>query len=208
MAKAGSTPRAQSRKHPAAGRLIPDLAELRSPRSEMFFLEGLMQTLPTPAKPDGGAPPNSASRALPALERTSTGLGIIPRPLDVRPERRGMMRVKRARGTRSWWGAPRPAPPARGRSAPDLPEEHPRRRMNETAPRSKFSEIGDQRDTPASVRSPSASITSEKVPNAGRADVGHTVGPSQSPTSSTMPAPVAKAGMSSSCKRSSTESSG
>ncbi len=41
----------------------------------MFFLEGLMQTLPTPAKPDGGAPPNFASRALPAPERTSTGLG-------------------------------------------------------------------------------------------------------------------------------------
>ncbi len=42
----------------------------------MFFLEGLLQTLPTPAEPDGGAAPNSALRALPAPERTSTGLGM------------------------------------------------------------------------------------------------------------------------------------
>ncbi len=55
-----------------------------------------------------------------------------------------MMRVKRARGTRSWWGAKRPAPPARGEVCTRPPRRASPTALNETAPRSKFREIGDQ----------------------------------------------------------------
>ena len=57
-----------------------------------------------------------------------------------------MMRVQRARGTRSWRGAPRPAPPARGEVCISciipLKRASPTE-LNEPAPQSKFSEIGD-----------------------------------------------------------------
>ncbi len=55
-----------------------------------------------------------------------------------------MMRVKRARGTRSWWGGPRPAPPAWGEVCIRPPRRASPTELNETAPRSKFSEIGHQ----------------------------------------------------------------
>ncbi len=59
-----------------------------------------------------------------------------------------MMRVKRARGTRRWWGGPRPAPPAWGEVCIRPPRRASPTELNETAPRSKFSEIGDQSLTP------------------------------------------------------------
>ncbi len=54
-----------------------------------------------------------------------------------------MKRVKRARGTRGWWGGPRPAPPARGEVGIRPPRRASPTELNETVPRSKLSEIGD-----------------------------------------------------------------
>ncbi len=41
----------------------------------MFFLEGLMQTLPTPAKPDGGAHPTPLRARSPRLSELQLDLG-------------------------------------------------------------------------------------------------------------------------------------
>ncbi len=60
-----------------------------------------------------------------------------------------MMRVKRACGTRSWWGAPRPAHQTSQKSI-------------ETALRSKFSEIGDYSSSSLTILSQSSTFGTPK----------------------------------------------
>ncbi len=72
---------------------------------------------------------------------------LIPHPLDVRPrselgKTRDDARDARPRNA-ELVGAPRPAPPARGEVCIRPPRRASPTELNETAPRSKFSEIGD-----------------------------------------------------------------
>ena len=80
-------------------------------------------------------------------DRSNDGCGgLIPRPLDVRPrsemgKTRDDAREARPRNA-ELVGAPRPALPARGEVCTRPPRRASPTEMNETGPRSKFSEIG------------------------------------------------------------------